>query len=299
MSERLVSVIITTYNRDFEVVEKSIYSVINQTYKPIELIIVDDNNADTLYREKILEGLKKYPQVIYVKHDINKGAQISRNDGLKAAHGDYFAFLDDDDVWFENKIECQMQYFDDDEVGLVYCKGYLVKIKDDGEEISRPYNMSKYFIDEISFEDMLYGDYIGTTTQAIISRKAVEKCGMFDVAMSARQDYEMWIRISTQFKCKGVPEYLFIHYIHRGEQISKNYKNAIHGYNHIYKKYNKDFDYTSKFHILLLISKCMKKEKMYGRALINAIRAGAYFVMAFLFENKKLRKRIAIHHYRK
>ena len=69
MSERLVSVIITTYKREFKVVERSINSALNQTYKPLEIILVDDNSADTEYRKKIQEGLKKYPQIIYIKHE--------------------------------------------------------------------------------------------------------------------------------------------------------------------------------------------------------------------------------------
>ncbi len=297
MSGKLVSVIITTYKREFEIVEKSMKSVLSQTYRPIELIVVDDNPADSEYRNVMEQGMAAYPDVKYIKHEVNSGAQISRNDGIKAAAGDFFAFLDDDDIWFETKLEHQIKCFEPG-VGLVYCKGYLVRVSSEGEK-TEPYNMSAHFIDRVNFKDMLYGDYIGTTTQAVISREAIEACGMFDVNMPARQDYEMWIRISRKFDCVGANEFLFNHYIHEGEQISKSGKKALRGFQNIYKKYRECFNNTARFHILLLISKLMLKEKMYFKAFINMIKSAFSLVMAFVFENGELRKRLKIHNNRK
>lgn len=296
-SDKLVSVIITTYKREFEIVERGIQSVLSQTYGPVQLIVVDDNPKESGYRAKMEEGMKNYPQAVYIKHEVNCGAQVSRNDGIKAAEGDYLAFLDDDDIWFENKLECQMKCFGPG-VGLVYCKGYAVIIKD-GKEIVKPYNMSEHFIKKLTFEDMLYGDYIGTTTQAVISRDAVDTCGMFDENMPARQDYEMWIRISRQFECAGADEYLFNHYIHEGEQISKNYKKILEGFRNIRKKYKKDYHNTSEFHILLLMAKSAKIEKMYAKALMYALNSGWHFILAFIIENKELKKRMGIHNSKK
>lgn len=297
MSEKLVSVIITTYKRDFEIVERGMKSVLSQSYSPIELIVVDDNPADSEYRTAMEQGMADYPDVKYIKHEVNSGAQVSRNDGIKAASGAYFAFLDDDDIWFDEKLEKQMKCFDEG-VGLVYCKGYLVRVSEAGEKKS-PYNMSASFIDKVNFNDMLYGDYIGTTTQAVISRAAIEKCGMFDVNMPARQDYEMWIRISQKFDCAGADEYLFNHYVHEGEQISKSSKKALMGYQNIYNKYNKYFTRTARFHMLFLISRIMFREKLYVKACANAVKAGFCFIMAFLLEHSELRKRMSIHNNRK
>ncbi len=297
MSEKLVSVIITTYKREFEIVERSIKSVLSQTYSPIELIVVDDNPKDSEYRSAMEQGMAGYHDVKYIKHEVNSGAQISRNDGIKAAAGDYFAFLDDDDIWYEDKLEKQIACFKPG-VGLVYCKGYLVHVSKDGEK-KKPYNMSDNFIEKLGFDDMLYGDYIGTTTQAVISREAVNECGMFDVSMPARQDYEMWIRISQKFDCVGASEYLFNHYIHDSEQISKSSKRALTGYENIYKKYNEHFSKTARFHMLLLISKLMLKEKMYVKAFVTMIKSGFFFVAAFICEHAELKKRLSIHNSKK
>ena len=292
-SDKLVSVIITTYNREFDIIERAVKSVISQTYEPLELIVVDDNPKESAYRANIEDGMKKYPQAVYIKHDINSGAQISRNDGIKAAKGDYLAFLDDDDIWFENKLDCQMRCFTEN-VGLVYCKGYSVIVKDDEEKVI-PYNMSKHFINRLTFEDMLYGDYIGTTTQAVISREAIDACGMFDVDMPARQDYEMWIRISRQFECVGAEEYLFYHYIHEGEQISKNYTKILKGFKNIRRKYKKYYSNVAEFHILLLMAKVTKKEKMYASFVRYVLSSGWHLMLAFVLENKELKKRMEIH----
>lgn len=297
MSEKLVSVIITTYKREFEIVERGMKSVLSQTYSPIELIVVDDNPADSEYRKAMEQGMAGYPEVKYIKHEVNSGAQVSRNDGIKAASGEYLAFLDDDDIWFETKLEHQVKCFKPG-VGLVYCKGYLVRVSEAGEK-KTPYNMSAHFIGRVAFNDMLYGDYIGTTTQAVISREAINECGMFDVNMPARQDYEMWIRISQKFDCVGASEYLFNHYVHEGEQISKSSKRALSGYQNIYKKYNEYFSKTARFHILLLISRIMLKEKMYLKAFVNIVKSGFFFVAAFMCENAELKKRLDIHNNRK
>ncbi len=292
-----VSVVITTYKREFEVVERAVKSVLAQTYKTLELIVVDDNMPDSEYRKSMEKGMEKYPDVIYIKHSVNSGAQISRNDGIMAGSGSYFAFLDDDDIWYDNKLECQMKCFGP-EVGLVYCKGYSV-ITDGDKEKKIPYNMSGYFIDSLNFEDMLYGDYIGTTTQAVISAKALETCGMFDTDMPARQDYEMWIRISRKFKCVGANEFLFEHFIHQGEQISKNKAGILKGYKNIYKKYKPFYTKCARFHIMLMISKVMKKQGMYIKAAAYAVRSGFWFISAFLFEHAQLKRRMEISNNRK
>lgn len=236
--ERRLSVIITTYGRKFDSIERSICSVKNQTYKNIETILVDDNPPNCEYRKSVQEGIRTYPEIVYVQHEKNRGAQAARNTGVKVASGEIVAFLDDDDEWFPEKIAKQMELVKPN-VGLVYCRGFRIN-KDTGE--IKPYDNERNFKTEVTFNDLLYGDYIGTTTQAMIPKEVIENVGYFDLKQPARQDYEMWIRISKRYRCVGVDESLFKHYIHAGEQISKNREKAIKGMVNIYNKYRLDYN---------------------------------------------------------
>ena len=105
--EEKVSVIIPTYNRA-ESLKRAIDSVLNQTYKNVEIIVVDDNNPNTTYREENEKSIKKYygenEKVKYIKHPENKNGAAARNTGIRNATGKYITFLDDDDYFMNNRI---------------------------------------------------------------------------------------------------------------------------------------------------------------------------------------------------
>lgn len=106
-----VSVIIATYRRT-ESLKNAIKSVINQTYKAVEIIIVDDN-ADDEWNKKvknIIDEVDLIGSVIYIKNEINKGSAETRNIGIKEAKGEYITFLDDDDIYLPNKIKNQVEH---------------------------------------------------------------------------------------------------------------------------------------------------------------------------------------------
>jgi glycosyltransferase involved in cell wall biosynthesis len=103
----MVSVIIPTYNR-FDLLLKSIDSIINQTYKNFEIIIVDDCSDDKRY-----ETLLDNKNVRYFRLKERSGLPaVTRNFGIKQSVGDWIAFLDDDDVWLPDKLKLQVNYTD-------------------------------------------------------------------------------------------------------------------------------------------------------------------------------------------
>ena len=103
----MISVIIPTYNR-YELVNRAIDSVINQTYKDIEIIVVDDCSDDPRYEE-----LKNNKNIKYIRLEKRSGLPAcGRNTGIKNSSGDWVAFLDDDDIWMTTKLEKQMTYSD-------------------------------------------------------------------------------------------------------------------------------------------------------------------------------------------
>ncbi|PMP07275.1 hypothetical protein BCS94_09930 [Vibrio breoganii] len=97
----LISVVIPVYNRS-HIIQRTIDSVLNQTYQNIEIIIVDDCSNDS---EGLIEIIDNYSNVIYTRHSVNRHGSAARNTGMKLATGDYIALLDSDDAWETNKIE--------------------------------------------------------------------------------------------------------------------------------------------------------------------------------------------------
>ena len=107
----LVSVIIPTYKRPFEMIEKALQSVLEQSYSPLEILLVSDNDPDSQWARNVAEKVKACPQVRLLQMAKNSGAPAARNFGMQQARGAYFAFLDDDDRWLKDKLENQIPCF--------------------------------------------------------------------------------------------------------------------------------------------------------------------------------------------
>lgn len=269
----MVSVIITTYKRDIQLLNIAIESVLNQTYSDIEIILVDDNGRGTSYQIENSIKFLNNKRVKYVVNEINEGAQYSRNIGILNSSGEYVAFLDDDDLWDKNKIKCQLEYFNNPEIGMVFCEGYI--FENDNLSDVRTYQPHPVFDKIITLEMLLEKDYIGTTSQALVKKECFAGVGLFDPEMPARQDYEMWIRIATKYSIIGSPKSLFYHRIHAGEQISKNYDKNFNGNYRIFCKYRSEYNKNSyaKSKMLLKLGRVSFQRKRIGSALLYSLRS--------------------------
>lgn len=107
----MVTVIIPTYKRA-KYIERAIQSVLNQTYQDFEIIVVDDNDANTEDRKHMEQIMKKYEEnrkIQYIKHEKNKNGAAARNTGITLAKGKYISFLDDDDYYMATRLEKLVQ----------------------------------------------------------------------------------------------------------------------------------------------------------------------------------------------
>ena len=123
----MISCVITTYKREPEVLKKAVDSILSQSYKDIEIIVVNDAPEDSELSNRLYKMLSEYDFPInYIVHESNKGACEARNTGIKNSNGEYIAFLDDDDEWEKEKLEKQLKKILSDHSALVYCDYYYI-----------------------------------------------------------------------------------------------------------------------------------------------------------------------------
>jgi glycosyltransferase involved in cell wall biosynthesis len=169
-----------------EPLSRAIDSVIDQTLDVFEIIIVDD-----MCDAKVKELVKSYQdsRVKYIENREMTSAASSRNIGVKNSSGDLISFLDDDDIWFKDKLERQVPLFHDHSVGLVYSP-MLMYFPDLGIEYQTlPCKKS------LNLSDILIENRIGGTISVIIRRDWFLSVDGFDVRYKAREEYDLWIRL--------------------------------------------------------------------------------------------------------
>lgn len=188
----LVSVVIPTYNRG-ELILKTIGSVLNQTYKNIEIIIVDDNSTDNT--KKIISTLSD-PRINYIKLERNTKGREARNRGIMESKGKFIAFLDSDDCWLPNKIESQLKY--------MYCKAnnldnilcFTDLIQDNGRWKKRKTNKSFHRETNI-MEYILAENNIVQTSTYIISTILAQDT-LFNPTLPKHQDWDFCLRLTRK-----------------------------------------------------------------------------------------------------
>lgn len=233
MECKLVSAIITTHNRAPDIVLRAVKSVLEQTYKNIEIIVVDDSTSDYPQREDVeLKVRTASAQILYINHDECKGGCAARNTGLEHANGFYIAFLDDDDEWLPGKIEEQIKGFIDNEIALVYCG--CRDINEITNQITiRDTTFKKGFV----FDALLRKNFIGGSSNPLIRKDCLDNVGRFDTEMQSAQDFDMWLRITRRYPVNYVDKPLLNCYIHEGDRISTNVDRKIAGLERIIEKY--------------------------------------------------------------
>ena len=181
----LVSVVIPTYNRR-GMVQDAIDSVFSQTYRPLELIVVDSGSNDGT-KEAVL-GLDK--GVIYLESK-TKGPSSARNMGISSATGDYIAFLDDDDLWHPEKIEIQIEFLKrHPDVAMV--SSDTVSQDEDITPKNEPWIFGDLY-------PRLFMESFVSTPTVVVRRDVVEEVGGFNEKYIRAEDYDLWLKIAKVF----------------------------------------------------------------------------------------------------
>ena len=190
----MISVIIPTFNRA-DTIKRAIESVLNQTYKDLELIIVDDGSTDNT--EKIVaEYIKRDNRVVFNKLAENQGACAARNVGINMAKGKYIAFQDSDSEWLPEKLEKQLTCINEHGADICICSEKKYSL--DGRIIYRPYNFQSSNSRFLTHQEICEKN--GIITPALFAKSEVFLDCYFDPNVKRQQDYEWGIRASKKYK---------------------------------------------------------------------------------------------------
>lgn len=234
MDKKLVSVIIPTFSRPENLI-RAISSVKNQTYSPIEIIIVDDNGENTPNQLMTYELLKNFidcGEIKYCVHKKNANGSAARNTGFRASRGEYVNFLDDDDEFGCNKIERQVEYLNNNqEIDATYCDT-IIKNGSKETTIINNDNISK--IENILLEKLFFN-----TSTVLFRRNVIEELCGFDENFQRHQDYELYIRYFRNHKMKKTDCDLLIKY-NTPNIVSTNPQKSIQYLEKLLSTYNDD-----------------------------------------------------------
>jgi glycosyltransferase involved in cell wall biosynthesis len=282
----LISVIITTYNRE-NLVLRALKSVLNQTFKYFEVLLVDDGSTDNTH-QAIKEIQKEDKRVVYIYQE-NKGWPSALNTGLSNTQGRYIAFLDSDDEWLPEKLEKQISFLENNKsFDGVTCYGNI--ILDDKEKIklgvlkqSDDYNNQ--------LKKLINGDFRSIPSSLLLKKEIFEKVGYYDEFLKLSTDADMMIRIfKAGFKIGVIKEVLFNYYIHKqnlteitAEAKIKSINQRINETVYILNKHKEIYDQYSKAKSLMLryLSTFYK--------LINDEQKSFYYAKEAFKTNKRLR----------
>jgi len=213
-----VSVIIPTFNR-FNLISRAIDSVLSQTIKPFEIIVVDDGSSDNT--STFIKN--NYKSVKLIKQN-NLGVSKARNVGIKNSSGNWIALLDSDDEWEKNKLEVQIKSLSEYDYYSV-CHTNEIWIRN-GIRVNQKKRHQKYGGD--IFDKCL--DICRISPSSIIFKKnIIDEVGWFDEGLPICEDYDLWLRITANFKILFIDKPLVIKYGGHSDQLSKSV-NGIEAY---------------------------------------------------------------------
>lgn len=215
MNKPLFTVVIPTFNRA-EYLQEAIQSVLLQTYKNYELIIVDDRSTDNT--KDVLNSFHD-ERINYVINDRVRGGAGTRNAGIFRAKGEWVAFLDDDDIWLSSKLEQinKMIQKVDYTVGLIY-SGIATYDFDKKQE------KSIYIPDKQGWiqNELLYKNYIGSFSAVAIRNSLLKEVGGLDERFKGMQDMELYVRIANRTRIVCIKEVLVYKRVSNTDSITFN-----------------------------------------------------------------------------
>jgi len=202
----LVSLVIPAYNGR-ALIGRTIESILAQTWPAVEIIVVDDGSTDGT-----ADVVARFGDRVRFLRQKNSGTAAARNLGLQQAKGEFFAVLDQDDLWMPHKLERQMpRFLEDPKIGVVYAGIEFFHIH--SGEVTATY----YPSDEPDVHDVLGHMTLAMQTM-VFRRSALDRIGLFDASLAGTDDWDISIRMAAEFRIVGINEILGRVGLHQNQQ---------------------------------------------------------------------------------
>lgn len=226
MMPPLVSVVIPAYKQE-SYIEETVRSALNQIFRDIEVVVVDDGSPD---RTGEVVSLIKDDRLQYHRQTNSGRPACSRNAGIKMARGQYIAFLDGDDLWLPDKLEKQLLLFKDHpDAGLVYTNAIAFKAGADLGPIIKKSIRSGWVFNELFMRSSIAGCTVMAPRQILLN------LGGFDESkeLLAIEDYDLWLRISRKYPIYYINESLARYRLREGNTSGDDIKRYAREIGHI------------------------------------------------------------------
>ena len=225
VSNPIVSIVIPTKNRS-ELLRRAVGSALNQEYKNIEVVVVNDGSTDDT-REMLDELERSYENLFCIHLESSKGACYARNQGIIASTGEFVSNLDDDDEIAVDRVSQFLRYYDDQWSFL--CSEYINL--NDGEDYP-----SVSINPIIKFDSIKRRNLIGNSI--FVRKDRLVECGLYDEALVSWQDYDLWFRLIKAYgPAFKIPHHSYYVNARQDHQRISTSSNAHQGYLQFIRKH--------------------------------------------------------------
>lgn len=247
-----VSVVVPTFKRPF-LLSRLLNTLVQQTYHQFEVIVVDDNSPQIDDYQTVIKQYQSIFPLTYLRNDKNFGSSFTRNRGILETSSEHIALVDDDDEWLPEKLEKQVEAFQngDTKLGLVYTWTKAIQNSDVVYEYTSTYSGNPLGV-------LLLENFIPSSS-VMVSKKAIIDAGLFDVKMPSCEDWDLWTRLLHKgYSIDVIKSYLTLYHKHQEESIGLS-PNVKKGYEIYYRKHLPLFwQYHKKMYLKMKVKSLLK-----------------------------------------